>query len=219
MLPGVMIHFPKTDGRNARAGRTRAAVAEAMLKLIRDGHLKPTAAQVAEEARVSLRSVFQHFEDMESLYAAVAEAQMARFEHMLSEDSSGGPLPRRLQAFVDRRAKLLEMVTPVRRAAILQEPFSDVLAARLRWAHDMARGELERTFAPELDSALPVVRAELLAALDLVTNWPAWDTLRRMNGLSIPESKRVMERAIGSLLNGQRYPRGRRAGSVDKANA
>jgi AcrR family transcriptional regulator len=214
-----MIRFPKTDGRNARAGRTRAAVAEAMLKLIRDGHLKPTAAQVAEEAGVSLRSVFQHFEDMESLYAAVAEAQMARFEHMLSEETAGGPLPQRLRTFVDRRAKLLETVTPVRRAAILQEPFSEVLAARLRWAHDMARSELERTFAPELEAYTPAARTELVAALDVATNWPAWDTLRRMNDLSIAESMRVMERAIGSLLNGQRQPGGRRAGGVDKPNA
>jgi AcrR family transcriptional regulator len=202
MLLAMTLGYPKTDGRNARSSRTRAAVAEALLSLIRAGHLRPTAVQVAEEAGVSLRSVFQHFEDMESLYAAVADAQMARFEELLSATPAPGPLSKRIKAFVERRAGLLETVTPVRRAAILQEPFSDVLAARLRWAHDMAREELERTFDPELAKARPSERQELIGALDVSTNWSAWDTSRRMNGLSIEDSQRVMARTITALLKG-----------------
>jgi hypothetical protein len=137
---------------------------------------------------------------MESLYAAVADAQMARFEELLSAPPAQGSLSKRIKAFVERRAGLLETVTPVRRAAILREPFSEVLAARLRWAHDMARRELERTFDPELARSRPAERQETVAALDVVTNWSAWDTLRRIDSLSMAESKRVMERAIRALL-------------------
>jgi AcrR family transcriptional regulator len=186
-----------------------------MLSLIREGDLRPTAAQVAEEAGVSLRSVFQHFEDMESLYSAVADAQMERFAHFLPQEAVDGPLPGRVKTFVDRRADLLEIVTPVRRAALLQEPFSEVLAARLRWAHDMARGELERTFGPELSSAPAAQRAELLFALDVATNWSAWDTLRRMNDLTVQESKGVMKRTILALLSGT----GPRTGARSSGNA
>jgi AcrR family transcriptional regulator len=171
-----------------------------MLALIMDGHLRPTAAEVAERAGVSLRSVFQHFEDMESLYAAVAAAQMARLAHHVSQEPASGPIERRVDAFVDRRAELLEMITPVRRAAIIQEPFSEVLAARLRWAHDVAREEVERTFAPELQAISARERGVVATALDVATNWPAWDACRRMNGLSIEDSKRVMARTIRALL-------------------
>src|SRR3989304_5263636 len=62
----------QADGRSARAARTRDAVVEALLTLIEEGDLRPTAQRVAEHARVSLRSVFQHFRDLESLFAAAA---------------------------------------------------------------------------------------------------------------------------------------------------
>lgn len=192
--------YPKVDGRNARGERTRAAVATALLALFEEGHLRPTSAQIAERAGVSLRSVFQHFEDMDSLYAAVADAQMERLGRFISQGAADGPTDSRVAAFVERRAELLETMTPVRRAAILQEPFSEELARRLSWAHDIARGEIERSFAPEL-ATLPVgEHADAVWALDVATNWSAWDTSRRMNGLPIEDSKRVMERMIVALL-------------------
>jgi AcrR family transcriptional regulator len=192
--------YSKVDGRNARGERTRAALASALLALLEAGHIQPTAAEIAERARVSLRSVFQHFEDMESLYAAVADAQMERLGHFISQETAEGLLVSRVTGFVERRSELLETVTPVRRAAILQEPFSQELAGRLRSAHDMARSELERTFVPELASIPAGERADAVWALDVATNWSAWDTSRRMNGLSIEDSKRVMERMIVALL-------------------
>ena len=192
--------YPRIDGRNARGERTRSAVASALLGLFEEGHLRPTSAQIAERARVSLRSVFQHFEDMDSLYAAVAEAQMGRLSRFISQETAAGPMESRVTAFVERRAELLETMTPVRRAAILQEPFSGELARRLRSAHDMARDEIERTVAPELALVPVEERADAIWALDVATNWSAWDTSRRMNGLSIDNSKRVMERMIVALL-------------------
>jgi len=192
--------YAKVDGRSARAERTRAAVATALLALFQDGQLRPTAAEVAERAGVSLRSVFQHFEDMDSLYAAVAEAQMARLGHFIAQVPAKGSRHARIHAFVERRAELLETITPVRRAALLQEPFSRVLAERLRWAHDMARQEIELTLAPELATVPTGERSDVVWALDVATNWSAWDTSRRMNGLSIEDSKRVMERMIVALM-------------------
>jgi hypothetical protein len=37
--------------------------------------------------------------------------------------------------------------------------------------------------------------------LDVATNWSAWDTMRRLNGMSTEDSKRVMERAVLALLD------------------
>lgn len=189
-----------TDGRTARTARTRAAVAGGLLALLNDGHLRPTATEIAARAGVSLRSVFQHFEDLESLYAAVADAQMERLSRFISQETGAGPVADRTRSFVKRRAELLETITPVRRAALLQEPFSEELARRLRWAHDLAREEIQRTFAPEMGTR-PERDSDVVFALDVATNWSAWDTMRRLNGLSIEESKRVMERTIQALLS------------------
>ena len=201
ILSRMTTSWPTVDGRKARADRTRAAVAAALLALLQDGHLHPTAAEISARAGVSLRSVFQHFEDLESLYAAVSDAQMERLSRFISQETGVGQLSDRTRSFVERRAELLETITPVRRAALLREPFSKELARRLRWAHDMAREEIERTFAPELGRPPRGDAMSLVFALDVATNWSAWDTLRRMNGLSIEESKRVMEGTIRALLN------------------
>ena len=66
------------DGRIARGARARAAIVDALLALIEAGELRPSAARIAERAGVSLRSVFQHFKDVESLFAAMADRQRER---------------------------------------------------------------------------------------------------------------------------------------------
>ena len=55
------------DGRRLRSERSRQAIIDAMLKLVEEGVLVPTAQQVSERAGVGIRSVFRHFSDMESL--------------------------------------------------------------------------------------------------------------------------------------------------------
>ena len=59
---------PPRDGRTVRAERTREAVVTALLALLEEGELSPTAERVAERAHVSERSIFQHFGDREALF-------------------------------------------------------------------------------------------------------------------------------------------------------
>ena len=55
------------DGRTVRAERTRQALVDALLSLLDEGQLQPTAERIAVRAGVSERSVFQHFPDREAL--------------------------------------------------------------------------------------------------------------------------------------------------------
>src|SRR5215468_1968420 len=119
------------DGRLARGARARAAIVDALLALIEEGDLRPSAARIAERAGVSLRSVFQHFKDVESLFAAAADRQSERLAPLVARIPGDGPLARRLDAFVATRARLLDAIAPVRRAALLMEPFSREVRTRL----------------------------------------------------------------------------------------
>ena len=58
----------KVDGRRLRSDRSRQVIVESMLQLINDGNLVPTAQQIANHAKVGIRSVFRHFEDMEAIF-------------------------------------------------------------------------------------------------------------------------------------------------------
>ena len=61
-----------------------------MLELFEKGNLRPTAAEIAERADVSLRALFNHFKDNDSLIAAAFRFQRdqeARYEpHPIPEE-------------------------------------------------------------------------------------------------------------------------------------
>src|SRR4051794_23069252 len=118
----------QVDGRSARADRTRDAIVGAMLELYEDGDVKPSAERIASRAGVSERTVFQHFHDRESLFAAVAERQFERIDRLGDPVAPNLPLPERIDHFLRVRVRQLEAITPVRRAALLVEPFSGSVA-------------------------------------------------------------------------------------------
>lgn len=189
-----------TDGRAARARRTRDAVVDAILALIEEGDLRPTAQRVAERAGVSLRTVFQHFEDLDGLHAAAADRQVQRVFALARPVPRGGPLAPRLDAFVAQRARLLEAISPVRRSAVLLEPWAPEIHARLRAVRALGRREVERVFEPELAPRPPAARRELLEAMTVAASWSAWEALRAHQGLSPVQARRVMARTLRALL-------------------
>lgn len=189
----------KVDGRIARSIRTRTAIIDAMLALIEEGELQPTAARVAERAGISERLIYHHFDDLEALLAAVAERQSERVIKRVRPIDAARPLPDRIHELVEQRAALFEWITPFRRAAMLHEPFSPALRERRDQVLAHNRRQLTEVFRPEL-RALPVgARRELLAALDATTSWAWWDAVRGA-GLSAAAARRAMHRTIAALL-------------------
>jgi AcrR family transcriptional regulator len=188
------------DGRTARALRTREAIVDACCALVDEGDLRPTAPRIADRARVSVRSVFQHFDDLEGLYAAVADAMMERLSHLIMTVDPGLPVAKRIRDVVHQRSVLLEAITPIRRAAAVHAPFSSEVQSRLQAGHDFLRSEIERLFAIELASVAPDERIVLLDALDTVLSWPSWDNLRVLNGRTEAEACVVLERMVAALL-------------------
>ena len=123
-----------TDGRAARAVRTRTLIVDALLSLLEEGDLQPPANRIAERAGISLRLIYHHVGDLESLFSATASREAERLSARTTPLDLSLPLPERIDALVDQRANMLEWLSPVRRAALLQEPFSaELQAARLRF--------------------------------------------------------------------------------------
>ena len=190
----------KIDGRTARARRTREAIVDATLALLDAGNLRPSADEIAERAGVSPRSIFQHFGDRETLQRAVGARQTERVVQIVEHLPDTGPLDARLDAFVDQRARVLEFITPVRRSALLNEPFSEGSHAGLQAFRAFKRAEAERVFAPELDGLPAAEREEVVRALGAATDWNTWEALRAHQGLSVADARAVMRRTIGALL-------------------
>jgi AcrR family transcriptional regulator len=187
------------DGRSARALRTRQSIVDALLALIESGELKPPAPRIAERAGVSLRSIYQHFDDLEALFAAAAERYRDHVVALVDVLSSDGPFEDRLDAFVEQRARVLEAITPVRRASMLQEPFSEQLCASRDVTLAVARREVARVFRQELSTLSGEEREDALAALDVVSSWSAWDALRQ-SGQDPAHAAAIMRTMLRALV-------------------
>ena len=189
-----------TDGRSARAARTRDAVVEALLSLLDDGNFRPTARQVAERAGVSLRSVYVHFDDLEDLFTAAAHNHFERMRDLVESIPGDGPLESRLDTFVRQRERIHEASAQVRRAAVLQEPFSPALAEVLSLARKLSRAEIELVFAPELGRRDEIGREHLAIELEVIANASTWETLRVQHDLSAEAARETVGRMLRASL-------------------
>ena len=188
------------DGRTARALRTRESIVDASIALVDEGDLRPTAPRIAERAKVSVRSVFQHFDDLEGLYAAVGDRLIERLSHLKITVEKGASVDERIAEVVRQRSLLLEAITPVRRAAAVHAPFSREVRSRLQAGHDFLRSELELWFAAELSKCNKADRTITLDALDTVLSWSSWDNLRTLNSRSPDEARAVLVCMVNAIL-------------------
>jgi TetR/AcrR family transcriptional regulator, regulator of autoinduction and epiphytic fitness len=192
----------RTDGRLSRSERTRAAVVDALLVLLERGNLRPTGREIAEEAGVSLRSVYVHFDDVESLFCEAALRHHERMEALFTPWHVTGSLDERLDALVDRRRAIFEEGAHVRRAAVLQEPFSPVLRRVLDVGRHALRAEIEGVFAAELGMVPDGERPRLRAALEIATSPDTWDVLRANQDLSPDEAAALVRDTVRATLAG-----------------
>jgi TetR/AcrR family transcriptional regulator, regulator of autoinduction and epiphytic fitness len=188
------------DGRAARARRTRTAIVDAVLALLEEGDLSPSAERIAARAEVSERSIFAHFGRRESLLQAVSMRQAERIAALVRHLPDAGPFEDRLAAFVDQRARVLEFITPTRRSGLLIEHESPAIRRNLDAMRAVKRAEVERVFAAELDARPPRERRRLAAALAAASAWNTWESLRAHQGLSPPEAAEVMAETMRALL-------------------
>jgi AcrR family transcriptional regulator len=186
------------DGRTARAVRTKDAIVEACLGLIDEGDLRPTGPRIAERAGVSVRSIFQHFDDLDGLFAAVGERVVVRIGGLIAHIDPSTPLHDRVDAFVHQRAAVLEALTPVLRAALVHAASSTVIRTQFEEGHDFLRSQVAQVFAPELDDAPDAVllRQGLIASL----SWSTWDLLRAAQGQSVAQARAVVTNMVRAQL-------------------
>jgi TetR/AcrR family transcriptional regulator of autoinduction and epiphytic fitness len=192
---------PVVDGRAARSQRTRSAIVEAHVELLRRGILRPTGAQIAARAGISVRSLWIHFPELEALFAATAAEVLAEQDLAFRPVEPALPLADRIDGFCRQRAALLERVAPFARASVLIEPSSPTLREFRRIHVRRVADEVLALFGSELGRLPGVERAEALEAVVAATTWGAWITLRDDRQLDRSRSQAVMARTMRALLS------------------
>ncbi|MGH0030804.1 MAG: TetR/AcrR family transcriptional regulator [Myxococcota bacterium] len=184
-----------TDGRVQRSLRSRQRILDAMIELIQDGELQPTGQQVADRAGVGLRTVFRHFEDMETLFSELRERVEKELRPQVTPRPIAGSLDERLAAFARGRARAFERLAPYQRSERIHRWHSAVLQD----AHaTMLREQREHLLEalPEVEGVPPEIRQ----AIEVVTGFEFWDLLRSDQGLGVARAEETLRETTRALL-------------------
>jgi AcrR family transcriptional regulator len=183
------------DGRRLRSERSRQAIIEAMLNLIEEGILVPTAQQVSERAGVGIRSVFRHFSDMESLFATADIRIREQYQKLFAGGNRDGSLQDRLLHAVEQHAlayeaignHLLSTKAQLWRYQILQEQYA----------------RAQRQVRRDLEDWLPEIRdldSEKRELVDAAASFENWNRLREHQGLSRKTCIKLVTRLLEMII-------------------
>ena len=192
---------PRADGRLQRSARTRKAVIEAYLDLLREKQQPPTTPEIAKRAGCSTRSVFERFSDLLSLSLAAADYA---FEQAMSQaavvPNADADLHIRLKSQVETRAAICEQWLPLWRALLRYQSVSEELAIRIKRIRAAMISRLELVYRPELSTLSEAERIQLLVVLDILTDFESWGRMREDHGLSIEAARDIWINAIERML-------------------
>lgn len=184
------------DGRRQRSDRSRRQIVEAMFKLMRAGNMRPTAAEVAETAGVGLRSVFRHFEDMESIFEEMISQLRDIIAPKVDEPFQSQTWPDKLMELVDRIAEIYESVFPMQVALVVRRFESEF--ANLHYHREL------HLLRASLDSFLPkeiLSNQNLRAAIEVNTTFATWRRLREDQQLSVADAKETLKMLLHRLTS------------------
>lgn len=191
----------EVDGRTARRDRNRSTVLDAVLALFSEGNLQPRPEDVAVRSGVSLRSVYRYYSDPAALLRAAMRRHLENVSPLLHIDAIGeGPLPERVERFVDARLRLYEAIAPAARAARLAARDNEVIRARMGETEELLRRQVNRHFEPELSSLRPRFRRAISDAIDALVQLEALDYLFVERSLADRQVAETLRIAIAQLL-------------------
>ncbi|MBS0549114.1 MAG: TetR/AcrR family transcriptional regulator [Proteobacteria bacterium] len=187
-----------TDGRNRRAAETRRKVIEAAKAMITETSVAPTVVGVAKRADVSVRSVFQHFGDVESLFVTVVDS-VSKDLVVPPETPETLPLAARVDTFTRNMAQLYEQIVPLRVAAGQFVGHPGLIERGLviqNGLRDAAFRAFDHEFAALSEAEKEALADAIVAALSL----DAWVALRRQQNLSFERAVAAWRLTLGALL-------------------
>lgn len=191
----------KIDGRRLRSERTKQLIIEAYLALAQDMSPRvPTAAEIANKAGYSVRSVFERFPDIRALQVAAVDYSLAQMSALAPPWGADGDRQTRIEAHVKTRGQTCETWLPLWRSLIVNQGDSPELKARIRLARDRVTARMELMFAPELALMSQVERRQILIALEALTDVESWARMRELFDLSVDEACLVWTQTINRLL-------------------
>lgn len=191
----------RIDGRRARSLRTQQLIIEAYLALACEkSPLIPTAAQIAERAGYSVRSVFERFPDIHGLQVAAVDHVVAQIAAPLPTEHVNGDRQARIKMHVELRGRNCQRWLPLWRSLVVNQGESADLKRRVIELRRRVIDRMEAMYAPELSVLSAVERRHLLIVLETLMDVERWARMQEFFGLSFEECCAAWAQAIDRLL-------------------
>jgi AcrR family transcriptional regulator len=186
------------DGRLQRSEASRKRIVRAMLDLIGSGDVAPGAEAVAARAGVGLRTVFRHFENMETLYQEINATITAELRPLAEQPFNSADWRSQLNELVNRRVRIFERIMPFKIAAEVHRHHSPFLARKTAEMIQEQRAALVRIVPAKVRTDNGFVEA-----LDLLLSFESWRRLRKDQKLSVARAQRTLDSLLTALLRGR----------------
>jgi AcrR family transcriptional regulator len=186
------------DGRRQRSETSRRRIVHAMLELIGAGDISPSAESVAARAGLGLRTVFRHFENMESLYQEINAAMTEELRPVMQAPFGSPDWRGRLGEMMERRVRIFERIMPFKIAADVHRHQSPFLARKGEEMTREQRAALAK-IVPDQQRSDDV----MFEALDLLLSFETWRRLRKDQKLSVVRARRTLDLMIAALIKGR----------------
>jgi AcrR family transcriptional regulator len=192
----------RIDGRRLRSERTKQLIIEAYIALLRENPAlpMPTAAQIAERAGYSVRSIFERFPDLNKLRIAAADYSLAQAAALAPARNVEGDRRTRIGSQVETRAGTCERGIALWRVLLSSVADDEDLKLRVRISRDRTIERIELMYRPELSTLPEQERKYMLVALEAITDIESWARMREQHGLTFEEACAIWISAIDRML-------------------
>jgi AcrR family transcriptional regulator len=197
------------DGRRLRREQGLTAVVDALLTLLDEGVVWPSAAEVAERSGVSVRSVFRYFDDLDTLVETAIARHLEAVAHLFDPLPEGGSRRARIERLADARATQYETLGPMARAAAARATLVEAIGAGLEARRLALRRQVEELFRPELSTLGRAERRDLVTVVETATGLEAMEVWHVERGRSLAACRTLLVIALEALV-----PRARRQAGV-----
>jgi AcrR family transcriptional regulator len=156
-----------------------------VIEMLLEGRYPPPVDEIAKRSRVSVPSIFRYFDTLHELRQETIDRYFEQYADWFEIPALGrGPLADRIRLLVDARLDLYAATAGVARVARSQAEVDPVVARNLASRRKRSIDQLRAHLAPERAARTRARAEELVALIDVITSFEAWDLLVRTHGRS-----------------------------------
>jgi AcrR family transcriptional regulator len=170
-------------------------VVEALMELVNEGELLPSAEAVATRAGVGLRTVFRLFKDKDSLMQSMSGEIFKGLSSLTAGPLIGETWREKLDDMIQRRIMAYEQVGQFLRASYLQAHRSPFVSAQQKRLRDTLRASLAAVLPDRVSSDIAT-----LDVLDLALSIDTWVRLRFDRELSPERTRATVMKIVETAL-------------------